>query len=339
MVKPVISVCFRVDADEQLGLGHLSRCRSLMLAFSLVAKCNFSVISNNKSVVRKFIPNIGYDLFDVNFPFAGQTFDIVIVDVPNIDQREDQRIRGLSDLVVCIDDDGPGLSGQDILIRCNLLDLPKPAGSGLSLKNYWSGRDYIILHPDFTTQANRKNRKKRSAAKLLVCFGGSDPAELTLRVIPLLKELEKNIAINLVLGPAFSGRKKVGSLIKNDPRFSVDLNVPNMSRHLWAADLALISGGTLLYEACSLGIPAVVLSQNEGQAVEAKICHSAGAIVSLGVNKAVADDKILLALQQLVKDSARREKMAGQGPKLVSPSGSLRIVSKLLSEAKGASRP
>jgi hypothetical protein len=81
-----------------------------------------------------------------------------------------------------------------------------------------------------------------------------------------------------------------------------------------------------------------VICQNEGQVIDSSICHSAGAIVSLGVNEAVSDDKILATLQQLIIDHSLREKMAGKGTKLVSPSGTMHIVSKLLSYAKGADR-
>jgi UDP-2,4-diacetamido-2,4,6-trideoxy-beta-L-altropyranose hydrolase len=336
VTKPVLSVCFRVDAHQQLGLGHLSRCRSLMLALARIAKCDFSIISDDQAVVKKFITKIDFDLFAVKHHFAGRPFDLAIVDVPKIARRENERLRELSDLVVCIDDEGPGLPGQDIQIRCTLLDLPKPAG--LPLKNYWSGRDYIILHPDFAAQAARPGRRRRRAEKLLVCFGGSDPGGLTLRVAPLLKKLDQPLAVNVVLGPACSGRKKIVSLLKGDPRFLLSCNVPNMARQLGAADLALISGGTLLYEACALGRPAVVISQNVGQLAEAKICRSAGAAASLGINRSVPDDAITDALRRLVVDGALRAKMARQGPRLVSPSGSLKIAAKLLSYVKGAGR-
>ena len=328
----IISVYFRVDADEKLGLGHLSRCRSLMLAFLNVAEAKFSIATDNKEMVKKFIPNIGFDVYDINSHSKEQHFDIAIIDAPNINRREEGDLQKLSDLIACIDDEGPGLSCQGILIRPNLLNLPKPPS--LSADNYWSGRDYIVLHPDFAIQACRRKSKNRKVKKLLVCFGGSDPRGLTLRVIPLLRELEMIGSIHIILGAAFPWGEEVKAKLNNDIRFSVNHNILNMAQSFWDVDAALISGGTLLYEACSLGIPAVVVPQNESQEAESKICHAAGAVVSFGVNEAMSDDRILVALQQLMEDDSLREKMSKQGPKIVSPNGAAHIVSRLLSYVK-----
>lgn len=332
-MKKNISICFRVDADEKLGLGHLSRCRSLMLAFLNVVECEFSFLSNNKEMVKKFISSNNFDFYDIYHSFKRRFFDILIVDVPDIANKDEYYLKELSDITVSVDDDGPGLDFQDILIRPNLLNLPKP--SEISSNNYWSGRDYIILHPDFEIQAHKKRSKKKQDIKnLFVCFGGGDPFGMTLRVIPLLKRISVPVAVHIVLGPAFLHVADVELMLNNDPRFSVVQNVSNMAGNLSSADIAMISGGTLLYEACCLGIPSVVLSQNKSQEIEAKICHKAGAAISLGLNETLSDNNILVALQQLLRDKFLRKKMVEEGPKIISPNGATCIVSKLLSFLK-----
>jgi len=332
----IVSVYFRVDADESLGLGHLSRCRSLMLAFSNVAKCNFSIVSNNKNVVRKFISNVDFDLYDIKHSFKKHHFDIAIIDLPDTATRgrEKEDLNKPSGLIACIDDEGPGLYCQDVLIRPNLLNLPNQSKMKIPLNNYWSGRDYIILHPDFITHDSQKINRSRKVKELLVCFGGSDPSGLTLRVIPLLKKLKMDIKIHIVLGAAFPWGKKVASTLDSSPCFSISYNISNMAQIFQKADVALISGGTLLYEACSLGVPSIVISQNKSQEKESKICHAARAVVNLGVNEAVSDNKIFSILQQVIEDGSLREDMAREGPKIVSPYGAMRIVTKLLSYAK-----
>lgn len=330
-MENITSICLRVDADEKLGLGHLSRCRSLMLAFSSLAECNFSVVSNKKDIVKKFIPNINFNLFDVDNPFEGQHFDLAIVDVPNIANKK-RHFQGFADLIACIDDEGQGVNCQDIFIRPNLLNLPKP--SKILSENYWSGSDYIILHPDFVHQAQQKKVRSGEVKEMLVCFGGSDLCGLTLRAIPLLKKLDNEINIHLVLGAAFQWRKEVLSALENKSCFKVTHNISNMAHALWNSDVALISGGTLLYEACSLGTPSVVIPQNKSQDVEASICHDAGAVINLGVNEAVSDDKILVALQQIIKDASLRANMESKGKEVIPSDGTMRIASKLLTLAK-----
>lgn len=326
---------FRVDADENVGLGHLSRCRSLMQSLSSLAECKFSVATNNEDVAKAFIPKLNFDLYDGNNSFENQSFDLAIVDVPDVaNKKKGWHFQKLANLIACIDDEGPGLNCQDIFIRPNLFNLPKPLK--ILSENYWSGRDYIILHPDFTHQAQQRKERNRELKELLVCFGGSDPCGLTLRIIPLLKKLDREITIHLVLGAAFRLWKEVLAELENESRFRITYNIPNMANALWKSDMALISGGTLLYEACSLGIPSVVICQNKSQDVEAAICDAAGAVINLGSNEAVSDDKILFTVQQIIKDVSLRENMGRKGKEIIPSDGTMRIASKLLTSTNGS---
>ena len=85
-----------------------------------------------------------------------------------------------------------------------------------------------------------------------------------------------------------------------------------------------------MYEACALGIPSLVISQNETQNDEASLFKKAGAIIHLGLNETVSDDEILNNFRELMIDSSLREAISASGPKLISVNGSERIVSDLV---------
>jgi len=334
-VQNSVSIVFRVNADKELGLGHLSRCRSLMVAFAGVTLCRFAVVTNNLDLVRKFLSQVDVDLRAVADIGQVRPADIAIIDVPGIAYSEEESLRGLADLIVVIDDDGPGIPCQNILLRPNLLDLPLP--EGMPLNDYWSGRDCIILHPDFRMLASQHKNRGRKAKELFVCFGGSDPCGLTLKAIPVLKQIMQGITVQIVLGAAFVQTQAVIDMTRGDARFTVSQNIPDIARRIGQADIALISGGTLLYEACALGTPAVIVSQNEPQVVEAAICAAAGAVIDLGDGRTATDEKILCALRKILNDDGLRQSMSCKGPETVSPDGVMHIVSKLLLRArKGA---
>jgi spore coat polysaccharide biosynthesis predicted glycosyltransferase SpsG len=303
-----------------------------MMAFSRLTPCVFSIVSRHRDIVEKFMTGLDFDLSDIGELGKKAHFDIGIVDVPDIAAKKADYLRGFSDVLACLDDTGPGLDFQDILIRPNLLDLPRPAK--IAPRRYWSGREYVVLHPDFAKQASLRRVPLQKVKNIVVCFGGSDPGGLTLRVLSLLKNLDANVLIHVVLGAAFAREKEVRSQVCRDRRFSVRSHIANMAPFLRKADMALISGGILLYEACSLGLPCVVISQNEGQEAEAGICHKAGAVLSLGVSAAVSDDEITVALQRIVKEASLRKKMAQRGPAIVSAAGASRIVTRLISCAR-----
>ena len=326
-----IRVLFRVNADVALGLGHLSRCHALMLALSRLVACRFAVVTHNKDAVRRVMSSIDFELYEVGDKIQGGCFDIVVVDIPN-PSRAEENFRDITNLLVCLDDSGAGLYDQDVLIRPNLLGLPRPAE--LAEGQYWIGQ--VILHPDFAMPypIPLTVEKLPGVKEIFVCFGGSDPCGITLRVVSTLKNLSGGVQIRIVLGAAFQWDEELALLLDMDTRFIVMRNIPDVARVLQMADVALISGGTLLYEACASGIPSVVICQNEEQQMEADAAHGAGAVISLGTNANVLDKSILLAIEQLLSDADLRQKMARQGLSLVVPDGAAGLATRLLSRLR-----
>lgn len=334
-MTPQVSVLFRVNADATLGLGHVSRCRSLMLALSKLAACRFVVMVNSsgRAVVGSLLSGIDCELYEAGEVVYGSRFDIVVVDVPDPRASVSENFHEIADLLVCLDDSGPGLNDQDILIRPNLLDLLRPAG--LHAERYWTG--HVVVHPDFALRRSTPVQMNRASSELLVCFGGSDPCGITLRTVNLLKRLDDGVMVRIVLGAAFPWDQELAPILPRNPRFIVERNISDMARALRGADVALISGGTLLYEACASGVPSVVICQNEQQQAEAVVAHAAGAVLNLGVNAKVLDEDIFCAVARLLEDAILRQKMARQGVSLVSPDGAECLAARLLSCLKKGS--
>lgn len=330
-MTPHVSVLFRVNADATLGVGHVSRCRSLMQALSMLCTCRFAVMTNSRDIVRSLLSGIDCDLYEVGEAIQGSRFDIAVVDVPG---GLNENFHDIAGLLVCVDDSGVGLRDQDILISPNLLDLPRPAG--MSEERYWTGQ--VIIHPDFSMQCSQPVHMTHGLSELLVCFGGSDPCGITLRAVNVLKQLNEDVLIRIVLGAAFQRDEKLEYLLAHDARFIVERNIPDMARALRKADVALISGGTLLYEACASGVPSVVICQNNEQQAEADVAQAAGAAISLGTNANVLDEDILATVERLLGDTALRHKMACQGISLVSPDGATRLAARLLSNLRMGSQ-
>jgi spore coat polysaccharide biosynthesis predicted glycosyltransferase SpsG len=304
-----------------------------MLGFLSLSRCRFSIETNNKDLVRKFIPDIDFAIYARGLHANEGHFDIAIVDLLTIGQKEAKHIKRLSGIIVCIDDEGPGLKGQDYLIRPNVLGLRKIPG--MLADKYLTGREYIILHPDFAAASLKKKKIPAQVKQVLVCFGGSDPGNLMLRLAPLLKKLDHPVKFHVILGAAAADTGKITAILKNDARFLVSRNVAHMADAFSCADAALLSAGTLLYEACCLGIPSLVIAQNKQQEKEARILDTAGAVVNLGVYTGVSDETLTRALEELLDNPPLRERMFQKGRKLIAPNGASRIASKLLAHLAG----
>ena len=322
-----VQVLFRVEASEILGLGHLSRCRSLALELARRFLCSPIFATIQTKTAKSFLDGLGVTIIHPDQLSGKHEFDVAITDIPGLCLNEQRWLGELASLHVGINDDDPGPFAYDILIRPNLLDLPIPATEKKTC-DYWKGREYIILHPDFAL------RRPSSAGRLkvenmLVCFGGSDPAGLTLRVIPILAQVVQDVNVHIVLGSAFTGKEAVSALIAAMPNVSLTVNCSTIAEALSRADVALISGGTLMYEACVLGVPTLVLCQNEPQHQEAEILAGGGAVINLGMHSQVNDERIVSAIKIMLGDTAQRQRLSVTARRLVPSNGTSHIGSKI----------
>lgn len=322
-----MQVLFRVEANKVLGLGHLSRCRSLALEFVRKFSCSIVFAITQTKIGKEFIDGIGATVVQPDELSSNRRFDVVITDIPGIGLDEQERWGDVASLHVGINDEDPGPFAYDILIRPNLLNLPRPIAEKKNF-GYWKGKEYIILHPDFGVWRPCFT-SKRKVENILVCFGGSDPAGITLRIVPILRQWVSDIHIRIVVGAAFANMEAIKSIVANKSNMTLSVNCSNMAKMFFKADLAFISGGTLIYEACALSIPAIVVCQNELQHREAEIFARAGAAINLGVHSQAEDQDIVSAIRTMAGDKAQRQKMSWAAQRLVSSDGTGRIVSKI----------
>ena len=324
--KTTIQILFWVKSGSTIGLGHLSRCRSLMIHFKRYSNCKILISTNKEELVNEFLYHHEFSFQFVNIGSVNSEIDIVIVDDLYLLQVEKKKLRKIAKLLVCIDDEGDGILDQDILIRPNLLNLKIP--QYLQAYQYLTGKEYIILHPDFAHYETKE--VKRNVNEIIICFGGSDQDQIIYRIIPILKKLDVDTCFHIVVGVAFKSREKLRKLLKSDLRFNMSVNLSNMAEAFFRSDVAIISGGMLLYEACAIGIPTMVICQNESQENEAQVFDKKKAILNAGINQQVSDSIIKKKIWEIVTDYPKRKKLSKYGKQLVSVNGANRIVTKIL---------
>jgi len=254
---------------------------------------------------------------------------MTITDIPDLPLPEQKMLTDIGQLSVGIDDEGNGPFCFDIIVRPNLLDLPPPEIFS-KCPLYLTGRDYIILNSDFSQYDYNVETLGKELKEILVCFGGSDPAGLSLRIIPILKQLKSTAHIDIVLGSAFKGVEEVKSQTNNNPQFRVTTNCRHLANKIANTDIAIISGGTLIYEVASLGIPAAVLCQNQAQEDEAVIFDKAGAIINLGRHDQVDDIVIYQKIQQLISIPSKLRQMSINAKAMITSSGAKSIAKKIM---------
>jgi spore coat polysaccharide biosynthesis predicted glycosyltransferase SpsG len=321
-------ILFRFEANEQIGLGHLYRCSAIAVEFAEHVDVEIFLSSLREDLVKPVFGAVGYKLISPTDISGEAFFDAVVVDIPDFSWQAQQTMSSICKLFVGIDDSGTGPFMYDVLIRPNVLPLPA-AQMNKADAEIWMGRDYIVLHPAFSKLTLKSDRWEK-AKELLVCFGGSDPAGLTLRVIPILRKLPIEIRINIVVGQGFSRPEQVVNLIGGDKRFCVLRNVPDLAEMFDNCGAALIAGGTLMYEACSLGVPSAVICQNQEQKQEAAIFAGQHAIIDLGSAADVSDNIVANTVEKVCCNVDLRKELSKNAKEMVSRTGVHRIMTMIL---------
>lgn len=174
------------------------------------------------------------------------------------------RVKRTGAALVTFDDDGPGASLADL----HFADLPFFWDQNLGGSRVLRGLDYLILD----SRIEALKRKRDSINKTIITLGGADTHGATIKVISLIKELDWTATV--VAGPAFEHWDELVSTA--DSRHTIKRNVPSMIEELSMHDLAVTGGGITAYEACALGLPAIVIANEGFEAPTGRLIESLG---------------------------------------------------------------
>ena len=312
------SILFVTCAGQRQGMGHWTRC--LALADELKRQQNHLRIS--------FLVETDLEIRTERYPVEtvglGRRHKALLSALKNVkwpvhvvlDLREDYKalrmvLRGRGCLVV-IDEDRKRSTGEDLVITPTFLS-----------------KKHILLRRQFSRMGLRKKQPVSGAKQALVCFGGTDPNGLTERVCDLLVSKKTRFNGRFVVVTA-KGRSPHWT--KRYPRrvFSFKTNVKDMASLLRKSRFAIISGGTLLYESCAVGCPAIVVSQNGAQENEAGVLAKMGGAIDLGHFRRLRPARLEQAVNRLAVDDIYAVQIAKSAQKQVDGSGCRRVASAIL---------
>jgi UDP-2,4-diacetamido-2,4,6-trideoxy-beta-L-altropyranose hydrolase len=300
-----MKIGLRVEASAEIGYGHWMR--TIAIGEGLRARgaeCMVLTRSDAQTTLPRCNPDDAHNI------------DVLLADLYRPTQAELGALKQTAEALVCIDDGSPFVFDCALLINPNFGFAHKMTPA----TRYMSGGAFIPLRAQFRSPPPHPIRPQ--IKRLLVCFGGSDPLGLTVRVASHLgKNPDARVAI--VVGPAYRDAEKLQPLVAGE-RYTLYRNVTDMLSLFSEADLGILGAGTLMYEAAATGLPALFLSSNEMQHREASAVAAAGA----GLCRH-GDEPIGEALGALKGEQTRRD-LSERARRLVDGRGAERIVQAIL---------
>jgi spore coat polysaccharide biosynthesis predicted glycosyltransferase SpsG len=175
------------------------------------------------------------------------------------------------------------------------------------LPKHYCGQAYFLLRDEFLL-GNRPGIKQ-NVKEILITFGGVDPNNYTLRILSLIHRYcrENDIGINIVAGFGYDKYETISGF----DNVNVYKDVNNISEHMSRADLIFTSAGRTIYEVAALGLPAIVLAQNERELLHF-FANEKNGFVNLGLGAKVSDDSLVHCFVDLATNAEKRLAMSNK---------------------------
>jgi len=158
------------------------------------------------------------------------------------------------------------------------------------------GPHYALLGPEYA-QLHSLVTSRTELRRVLVFFGGVDPANLTGRALEALMDPElAELAVDVVLGRQSPHRQVVAQLVARRPHTTLHGPLQSLAWLIARADLAVGAGGATTWERSCLGLSSLVVTIAANQLPFAQVLDQAGHQQLLGDGASVTVEQIRSAL-------------------------------------------
>lgn len=285
-------VVIRADASSTMGMGHAYRALALAQEF---ARHKVVIVTDANMPMGAMIFNRHpFEVVEVDGPsgfFAWleeNPADLVILD--QLDTTEDyvRAVRPHTGKLVTFEDLGAGAALTDLVVSDLYQNLNVPDDRQLT------GIANAILAPNFETDMEPAPFRT-APERILIVFGGTDPAHLTEKTLEALGQVEFPGEITVIVGP---GVKRDISLETYGLRGEMLHDVTHMPGVMRRVDMAVSSAGRTVTELVSLGLPVLCLCQNEKELTHTHAAARFG-VINLGLGELVGVDTLAAHIGRL----------------------------------------
>jgi len=273
-----------LEASHKKGLGHLYRILNLVEFLNSVNKDFVVFVNNDKTAVSLLKEN------SVNFEFVNLSdfesdwetelikkyrLNVWINDRLDTNIRHSQNIVKNGIKLITFDDAGSGAELADV----NFAGLPFMFNEDLKGKKICKGIKYLVLNKEI----NVFKRKRKDINNILITLGGSDTYGVTLKIVKILKELNKKACV--ITGPSFLHKNELEKLINDN--FTVKNTVPSLIEEFYKYDIAITGGGITPFEANACGLPCIIVANELFEIENAKYLDNLGSSVFAGYHEKI----------------------------------------------------
>ena len=326
------NIAVRVDANSEVGLGHLRRCVTLMRQLRddgfhvrLIGRYRFGrdiepllaefphswledveVVSQQQLTLTDEVHDAEATLAIIGRDPAGSSW--VIVDHYGLGERWERIMREAGYGVLVIDDFRTRRHCADLLVSDTSAPFDPALNGGPGAAREFVGAQYAIVDPEFAFAAETSSSGDR-LKRLLVSYGGSDSTDETIKALEavrLLRQSEPGRAwldrVDVVVGPANTRKADVLRSARDLENVSVHVAPKSLAPLMRQADLFLTAGGNSMVESLTMRKPCLVTLTSDNQALMVAHLLEQRVIVSLGDHSKVGPLDVAQAVTGILSE-------------------------------------
>lgn len=348
------TLIIRADASIAMGTGHVMRCVALAQAWQDEGgECIFAV-AEASPVLKERVRSEKFEFATVSASpgtpqDATQLVELarahharwIVVDGYQFDVEYQRALKAAGLKLLVVDDTGhAGAYVADLVLDQNAHATEDLYQQRESYTRLLLGSRYAMLRREFKPWGGWKREIVRIGRKVLVTVGGTDPDNVTLRVIDALRLLaQDNLEATIVVG----GGNPHGDCLEQEVHgaggaIRLLRSTFDMPKLMADADVAISAAGTTCWEMCFLGLPSVLIDVAENQTPVAQELDCQGIAIHAGSSQDVTPENIAAQLKSLLASKERRVAMSGRARRLLDGSGAKRVISAMQNTNLGLRR-
>jgi len=283
----------RADASSAIGTGHVMRCLALAEAWQETGGVVFFVSAFDTPALEDRLKNEAIQILHITHE-AGTIGDAnetallahehgaewIVVDGYHFGLEYQKTIKNSGLSLLFIDDYGHAdhyyadiVLNQNISADMSFYPIYEP------YTRFLLGTKYALIRKEFLIWSGWHREIPNVARKILVTLGGSDPANVTLKVIDAVRMVDPDgLEVKVVVGGSNPHFDLIHKKVKDLANFTLIKNAENMPDLMAWADVAISAGGSTCWELAFMGVPSIMIpiAKNQELAIkELKNIHAA----------------------------------------------------------------
>ncbi len=333
----------RADASVQMGTGHVMRCLALAQAWQdaggeVVFVCDVDAATERRLgaeriSVRRVSAAAGSirDASETSAIAAELNAEWLLLDGYHFGEEFLRRLQLALTPILLIDDHGSRDGyGAEMILNPNVF-ASADAYRGRFDGEILAGPEFALLRREFGMRRQEKPAPLL-AKNLVVTMGGSDPDNVTLRVLQALDRVRADgLQITVIGGGASPHVSSWKRAVETSPHWMrIQVDVQDMAAALGGADAVISAPGGTCAELAVLGVPMLLVTIADNHVRTAEEYATQGLAAAMGWHHQFDVEALALRIEQFMDDFEGRSRTALAASRRIDGRGAERVVAAMV---------